>query len=146
MQFREQGKKIQCIRSIYDPISKRSHQKVITAFPRYSDSFPSTDLLADLSDEEKKLLDRWWADRQARNAADIQHRRTQYAGVTLSDLAEAIKACPEMTEEEAATAWSGLVAVAKALRKSGHPKPKRQPPVVELKQSRQLYSDKKTQQ
>ena len=37
MQFREQGKKIQCIRSTYDPATKRSHQKVIAAFDRCKD-------------------------------------------------------------------------------------------------------------
>jgi hypothetical protein len=126
MQFREQGKKIQCIRSIYDPVSKHSHQKVISAFSRDSDSFPGADLLTDLDDEERKELDKWWMERQARKAAEIRHWRTQSAGATLSDLAEAIKASPDMTSEEAASAWSGLVAVAKALRKSGHPKPKRQ--------------------
>jgi hypothetical protein len=129
MQFREQGKKIQCIRSIYDPLSKHSHQKVIFAFSRDADSFPGADLLTDLSDEERMEFDKWWMERQTRKTADIRRWRRQSAGTTLSDLAEAIKTSPEMTSEEADNAWNGLVAVAKALRKSGHPKPKRRPPI-----------------
>ena len=53
MQFREQGKKIQCIRSAYDPATKRSHQKVIAAFDRWADKLPS-DELADLTDAERQ--------------------------------------------------------------------------------------------
>ena len=51
MQFREQGKKIQCIRSTYDPASKRSHQKVVAAFDRWADKLPSVEV-ADLTDAE----------------------------------------------------------------------------------------------
>ena len=55
MQFREQGKKIQCIRSTYDPTSKRSHQKVVGAFDRWADKLPSA-VLAELTDAERAHL------------------------------------------------------------------------------------------
>ena len=57
MQFREQGKKIQCIRSTYDPASKRSHQKVVGAFDRWADKFPSAGL-DELTDTERQELGR----------------------------------------------------------------------------------------
>ena len=55
MQFREQGKKIQCIRSTYDPATKRSHQKVVASFNRWADSLPS-DGLEGLTEAERAEL------------------------------------------------------------------------------------------
>jgi hypothetical protein len=56
VQFREQGKKIQCIRSTYDPASKRSHQKV---FDHWADKLPSAGL-EELTDAERQELAAWF--------------------------------------------------------------------------------------
>jgi hypothetical protein len=49
------------------------------------------------------------------------------AASTLAQLGESIKATGEaMTDAEAALTWRALTDVAKALRKAGHPKPKRE--------------------
>lgn len=127
MQFREQGKKIQCIRSSYDPAAKRSHQKVVAAFDRYTDKIPSVDV-ADLTEEERQELAVWFGQRQASRAASMSQYRARSGGQTLGDLAQAINAAKSMTAEQAAAVWHGLAEVAKALRKAGHPKPKRERP------------------
>lgn len=125
MQFREQGKKIQCIRSSYDPAAKRSHQKVVAAFDRYSDKVPSDDVI-DLTEEEQQELAVWFGQRQASRVASRSQYRVRSGGQTLDDLAQAISAAESLTAEQAAAVWHGLAEVAKALRKVGHSKPKRE--------------------
>lgn len=128
MQFREQGKKIQCIRSTYDPASKRSHQKVVGAFDRWADKLPSTGLEA-LTDAERAELAAWFDARQSAKAERMSQYRASIGGQTLADLADAIRAAGGLTDDQAAAAvWRGLADVAKALRKAGHPKPKRERP------------------
>ena len=128
MQFREQGKKIQCIRSTYDPATKRSHQKVIAAFDRWADKLPSVEV-ADLTDTERQELAAWFEARQSVKAERMNQYRVMSAASTLVQLAESIKATgAAMTDKEAALTWSALAEVAKALRKAGHSKPKRERP------------------
>jgi hypothetical protein len=128
MQFREQGKKIQCIRSTYDPASKRSHQKVVSAFDRWADKLPSVEV-ADLTDAERQELAAWFEARQSVKAERMNQYRVMGAASTLAQLAESIKTTgAAMTDSEAALTWSALAAVGKALRKAGHPKPQRERP------------------
>ena len=127
MQFREQGKKIQCIRSTYDPASKRSHQKVVASFDRWADKLPSVGL-EELTDTERQELAAWFDARQSAKADRMNQYRASIGGQTLADLADAIRAGGTLTDDQAAAVWRGLAAVAKALRKAGHPKPKRERP------------------
>ena len=123
MQFREQGKKIQCIRSTYDPASKRSHQKVVASFDRWADKLPSVGL-EELTDTERQELAAWFDARQSAKAERMNQYRASIGGQTLADLADAIRAAGTLTDDQAAAVWRGLADVAKALRKAGHPKPK----------------------
>jgi len=125
MQFREQGKKVQCIRSIYDPATKRSHQKVVAAFDRWADKLPSSGLEG-LSEAEHAALVEWFAARQAKaQAARCQYRLID-APRTLADLSAAIRAADTLLPDHAAAIWRELGEVGKALRKAGHPRPKRE--------------------
>ena len=85
MQFREQGKKIQCIRSTYDPASKRSHQKVIAAFDRWADKLPSAGF-DDLTDAERLELVAWFDARQAVKAERMNQCRASSGGRTLGSI------------------------------------------------------------
>ena len=126
MQFREQGKKIQCIRSAYDPAIKRSHQKVVAAFSRWADKLPSAELV-ELNDAERLELTAWFEARQSVRVERTNQYRVTSAAVTLAQLSESIKATgAAMTEEEARATWRALAQVAKALRKAGHPKRERE--------------------
>lgn len=125
MQFREQGKKIQCIRSTYDPASKRSHQKVVASFDRWAVELPP---LPELTDAERVEASEWFAARQSAKAERMNQYRASVGGQTLADLADAIRAGGTLTDDQAAAIWRGLADVAKALRKAGHPKPKRERP------------------
>ena len=123
MQFREQGKKIQCIRSTYDPASKRSQQKVVASFDRWADKLPSAGL-EELTDTERQELAAWFDARQSAKAERMNQYRASIGGQTLADLADAIRAAGTLTDDQAAAVWRGLADVGKALRKAGHPKPK----------------------
>ncbi|EKG8784216.1 hypothetical protein O5F62_004777 [Salmonella enterica] len=124
MQFREQGRKVQCIRSVYDPAVKRSHQKVVASFDRWADRLPD---LPDLTDDERAEAVEWFNARQAAKAEQTNSYRARFGGQTLADLAAAIHAAPgDLTPDQAAAIWHGMAAVGKALRKAGHPKPKGQ--------------------
>lgn len=128
MQFREQGKKIQCIRSTYNPASKRSHQKVVAAFDRWVDELPSVKV-ADLTDAEWQELAAWFEGRQSVKAERTNRWRVTSAASILVQLGESIKATgAAMMDTEAALIWGALSDVAKALRNAGHPKPKRERP------------------
>jgi hypothetical protein len=127
MQFREQGKKVQCIRSTYDPASKRSHQKVVAAFDRWVDKLPSSGLEG-LSEAEHAALVDWFAARQAKAQAARCQSRLIDAPRALADLSAAIRAADTLLPDHAAAIWRGLADVAKALRKAGHSQPKRERP------------------
>jgi hypothetical protein len=132
MQFREQGKKIQCIRSAYDQVAKRSHQKVIAAFDRFADKLPSAEL-SDLTTIEQQELKTWFEARQSINAEHLQRHRVVSAASTLAQLAESIKvAGTALNDVQAAAIWSGLANVGKALRRSGYLKPRRANVVVSV--------------
>jgi hypothetical protein len=124
MQFREQGKKIQCIRSTYDPASKRSNQKVIGTFDRWTDKLPSVGLER-LTDAERQELAAWFEAKQVKRAANCQQWKVGDAPRTLADLAEALRASDTLTADHAVKIWAGMGELAKVLRKAGHPKPKR---------------------
>jgi len=125
MQFREQGRKIQCIRSTYDPASKRSHQKVVATLKRWADEIPS-DELEKLTEAEQQELTTWFSARQAEQTNRATAREVEKGEETLNALANAIQAISsEMTDAQGAAVWQGLEKVAKALRKAKKPKPKR---------------------
>lgn len=119
MQFREQARKIQCIRSTYNPATKRSDSSVVASFDRYADKIPSD--LPTLTEAERTELATWFEARQAAKAASMNTFRAQYGGRALADLATAIQTTgAELTPDQAAAIWQGIEAVKKALRKHGH--------------------------
>ena len=70
----------------------------------------------------------WFDARQSAKAERTNQYRVSTAGQTLADLADAIRVAGTLTDDQAAAVWRGLAAVGKALRKAGHPKPKRERP------------------
>jgi hypothetical protein len=141
MQFREQGKKIQCIRSTYEPTTKRSHQKVVAAFDRYADKLPSAGLEG-LTIAERQELAAWFNARQSVKAERMNQYRVMSAASSLAQLGDSIQAIgAAMTEAEAAATWKALAEVATALKKAGHPKPKRERPAPAASAQADLLAD-----
>ncbi|KNM36433.1 hypothetical protein AEU92_03915, partial [Salmonella enterica subsp. enterica serovar Berta] len=63
MQIREQGRKIQCIRTVYDKTIGRGRQTVIATLARYTTEMPSTGL-DELTEAERETLAEWLAKRR----------------------------------------------------------------------------------
>ena len=126
MQFRIQGQRIQCIRSVYDTDTKRCKQHLIVSFPKWSDKIPADDL-ADLTPEEHEELKVWWANREAEKEASFNR---VYVRSSASDMARMVRCIStedgagQLTEELTNSIWEQITELQKALRKAGYPKPK----------------------
>lgn len=125
MQFREQGKKIQCIRATYNPATKRSDQKVIASFERYADKLPSGDALKDLSDQERADLEKWWAEKMQKREASRMVWSLTYAPSSIEQITKAVQSADNVSADHADKIWTALRELEKSLRKSGHPRPTR---------------------
>lgn len=125
MQIREQGRKIQCIRTVYDKAIGRGRQVVVATLPRWSTSLmPSEDGLAKLTEAEREQLEAFLAQRRA----DAEESNSRYTAMSasswLATLAKSIKEGQQLRPEQAEAIWQGMAEVAKSLRKAGYAKPK----------------------
>ena len=126
MQFRIQGQRIQCIRSVYDTDTKRCKQNLIVSFSKWSDKIPA-DELTDLTPEEYEELKVWWANREAEKEASFNR---VYVRTSASDMARMIRAIStedgagELTEDLTSDLWKQISELQKELRKAGFPRPK----------------------
>lgn len=124
MQIREQGRKIQCIRTVYDKGIGRGRQVVVATLPRWGSAAPADDVLAKLTDTEREQL----TDFLAKRREESEDSNTRYTAMSadswLATLAKAIKGGQTLRPEQADAIWQGMGEVAKAMRKAGYAKPK----------------------
>ncbi len=132
MQIREQGKQVQLIRCPYDRIKKRCVQRVAHKFERrieYLSADPaeylSAEQLADLSDDEQKTLSDWLKAKADKQAACNRKIAILFADNSIMRIADAILSDGLIDEQHAERIWGAMSQLEKALRKSGHPRPKR---------------------
>lgn len=128
MQIRIQGRKAQLIRAVYSPELKRSSQKVIAGISPYASSIPA-DVVALLTAEELAQVQAWIDERTSKQA-DANDR---YACASLARTATAAAQHlqnHEIKASEADAIWEALALVQKALKKAGHPRPKKAAAVV----------------
>lgn len=123
MQIREQGRKIQCIRTVYDKTIKRGRQTVVATFPRHIEDMPTTGLDV-LTEAERIELEEWLTQRreatQRKNEVYMINSAEHWLGVITS----AIRNGNEISPKQAEIIWNGIGEIGKALRKAGHSKPK----------------------
>lgn len=122
MQFREQAKKLQFIRSVYNQATKRCDQKMVGSISSYAKEMPPDGQLEMLTAKEKIELSAYLAKKKADYEKLMTWSALQNSDKTLSDLADAILSAETVTTEKAAEIWRGVTAVSKALKKAGHPK------------------------
>ena len=125
MQFRIQGRKIQCIRSTYDSEIKRSRQKVVASFDKWTDKMPSAGL-DDFTDEEREELAAWLSQRAEEQTEASMVTTLLVADSTIARISAAVAsehALEVLDEALAAKVWTELVDLQKALRKAGYPRP-----------------------
>lgn len=132
MQIRIQGKQVQLIRNPYNKEKKRCVQKVIATFDKYADmnrsdggeGLLSAEQWTDLSDDEKVTLSDWLtAQAQSRSDSSLRFAVSE-AARTLDKVRQGIEKF-DTTQEQANAIWEGLAALQKALKKRGHPRPRK---------------------
>lgn len=124
MQIREQGPSVQCIRSVYDSTLKRNRQKTVAKFSRYTTTMPATGL-DELTEPERQELSKWLDAKREQSERATRTYSARSAAHSLSDATAALIAGEvTLSDEKAAELWKAIGAMAKALRKAGHPKPK----------------------
>ena len=128
MQIRIQGKQVQLIRSPYCKEKKRCVQKVVHTFKQqliYSsddmNKYLSAEQVADLSDDEKKTLSDWLKAKTDKKSADDRLYAIGFADKQIIRSADAILS-DGVSQEQAGRIWEAMDKLAKALKKSGHPK------------------------
>lgn len=134
MQIREQGKRIQCIRATYDPSIKRSRQTVVASFSRWADKLPSAELAA-LTDDERAEVSAWWAEYRRKSESSLMLYTVRSMARTLAAQADALTAAaaavtelPALTVAQSDELWEQIARLQKALKKAGHPRPRRSAP------------------
>lgn len=130
MQIREQGKKVQLIRSPYDSEKKRCVQKLAHSFPRawiYTsadlDKYLSAEQIDDLSDDEKQELTAWLSARTDKDTASKMENAISFAGDRINAAADAILSDVKVEEKLAIHMWEAMDKLSKALKKAGFKKP-----------------------
>lgn len=124
MQIREQGRSIKLLRVEHNNATRRDRQVVIGSF-RIDGDVPA-ELLEQLSGSERRELAQWlsaWRDNQ-----EMERSRAALAGasVHLDELVAALDvAAGLLTPAEADLLWRKVQAIARGLRRGGHPRPKR---------------------
>uniref|UniRef100_UPI001CC70E61 hypothetical protein n=1 Tax=Burkholderia diffusa TaxID=488732 RepID=UPI001CC70E61 len=114
---------ITLLRAQRNPVTRRNRRIVIGRFR--AGELPAATLLEQLDADERCALDLWlaaWRDAQGRERGRAVLRR---APAQLDELVAAIDvAADSLNVEEADQIWRKLQAITRALRQSGHPKPR----------------------
>lgn len=128
MQFKRQGRRTQVLAYRgYDKEKRRAIVKMMGSIDVYSYE-PSDGLIENLTDEEKTELQSYIE--TERQSAEKQSRQysVKSAARRINEVADTIKAGDFQPDEAwAAKVWSAMDALARELRRAGHPKPKKMP-------------------
>lgn len=125
MQIREQGKKIQLIRTHYIKEKKRTEGKVFASFPRYEAKIPA-DIISQLEKEEVDKLDNYLSERKENNRVNSAKFSLSHAHNSISRVIESLsveEAKNNLSSDEARQIYEEMALLAKALRKAGFKRP-----------------------
>ena len=140
MQIRESGKKVICIKTEYVPEKKRTYGRTVASQDRYL-STVSNEVRQQLSSDEVDELQKWLDDRAKKDEVDTLKFKLSTIGYSMSKAAEALETeAGELDEKQAADAWEAISRLQKALKKAGHPRPRKQTkkPTADNRQSKLL--------
>lgn len=130
MQFRVQGQKIQCIRSVYNPETKRSRQTVVYTMWKGEKKVPAQ--TPGLTNEERQELEKWLAAKVKREEFDYHSDRVMLAAPRLRAITKSIFVLNDvmvrelnstvMFKDEAAAVWAEIEMLEAALERVGFPR------------------------
>ena len=128
MQFKRQGRRVQVLAYRgYDKEKRRAIVKMVGSID-ISLFEPSDGLIENLTDEEKTELQSYIE--TERQSAKKQNRQyfARSAASRIAEIADTIKAGDfEPSDTWAVDTWAAIEALTKAIRKAGHPKPRKAP-------------------
>ncbi|THT98394.1 hypothetical protein E9531_14360 [Lampropedia puyangensis] len=124
MQIREQGRKIQFIRSEYQPELKRSTSKVITSCAKYATALSEEELEL-LTPEERAQAKAYFEKRQQDNANWRRNYSVQSLHEALQQTIAHLKEGNQLDAAYADSLWQAMAVLQKGLKKAGHVKPVR---------------------
>lgn len=127
MQFRHVGKRIQCIRSIYNKETKKCEQKQICSIPDTTTAITEPlGVLADLTSQELNDLAVFLQNRNANARSEELKQLYENAPILLVDLSEIIKNNPDWINQEWINLiWERIALLQKSLKKSDFSKPQK---------------------
>jgi len=129
MQFREKGRKLQCIRSEYIPERKRTVGRIVASQDKYLTTV-SNEVCQQLEKEEFDSLKKYLSNREEKRTADKLEFRLSYLDGMLNETVEALEVDSirnGLSTEQAARIWAAHERLSKALRRHGFKKPKAAP-------------------
>jgi len=123
MQFRPVKLKLQCLRSEYDPDSKRSRQRMVCSVPKLiePERIPD-DVKALLTAEELNELEDYLRNASERRRVASQNSTVRTAPYHLRGLRQALSELTELDAEKAREIWAELDAIEKTMKKLGYKK------------------------
>jgi hypothetical protein len=120
MQFRVQANKIQFIRSVYNPGTKRCDQKLVGTMSRYAGE-PTDDQIKNLTDDEKNQLSAYLKAKTGEVLASKRRMAVNYLAEHIEHGHQAILAGEPI--KDPLELWNQIDALQKALKKAGFKKP-----------------------
>lgn len=126
MQIREQGKKIQLIRSIYNKETKICDQKLIGTVEKYGDKQLTMHADFELREDEREQLQKWLDERKEQTAAEDRKYCILSSDRRISDISNAIKVESNRIDTGKATKiYAAIDELTKTLRKAGFKRPEK---------------------
>lgn len=132
MQIREQGKKIQLIRTHYNKEKKRTEGKVFDSFEKHLSTIPEG-IRNQLNNEEVGQLESYLSERSRNDAVDTLKGSLSIASLVLKRSVEALaidEALEDFTQAKANEIYANMEALKKALKKAGFKQAAKSAPVI----------------
>lgn len=129
MQFREKGRKLQCIRSEYIPERKRTVGRIVASQDKYLTTV-SEEVCRQLEKEEVDSLKKYLSSREEKRTVDKLGFRLSYLDSMLNEAVQALEVDSlrdGLSNEQAERIWAAHERLSKALRRHGFKKPKAAP-------------------
>jgi len=126
MQIREQGKKIQLIRTHYIPEKKRTVGRVFATFDKSLNLIPE-DISLKIGKEETEKLEKYLFDRKEKQTLEELKFNLLNISSTINKASKALtvkEVLDDFSLEKANLVYEEMAALVKALRKAGFNKPK----------------------
>ncbi|MCP3713133.1 hypothetical protein M3I54_40705 [Paraburkholderia sp. CNPSo 3274] len=124
MHFREQGKVLQLIRTIYDPTVGRGRQSVVAKIPKHTYELP-VDIEALLTPEERIQATDYLVTLKAGREKTTNSNTVDYGYVRIERIVTALQAGAKPSEPNTERLWAVIGRLQRALTKAGCARPKK---------------------